>query len=161
MREFSKISPAVWHSPRFNSLPSDDGRDLYLYLLSSPHQTSAGAYHLPEGYACADLRWPEGRYRQARDQLITADLITFDADTEAVMIKRWFKHNPPKNEKHYRGIIQMIARLSSATTRQAASEAVHEVWQGNHSKVEAQEKSAGAASRVLETAYLNGRQRKC
>src|SRR5262245_38681348 len=76
MREFSKISPAVWHSPRFNSLPSDDGRYLYLYLLSSPHQTSAGAYHLPEGYACADLGWSQKRYREARETLIEADLIS-------------------------------------------------------------------------------------
>ncbi len=32
MRDFSKVSPTVWQSERFNSLPSDDGR----YVLPLP-----------------------------------------------------------------------------------------------------------------------------
>ena len=61
MRDYSKISPALWQSARFNDLPSDDGRYLYLYLLTSSHQTSAGCYQLPDGYSCSDLRWPLAR----------------------------------------------------------------------------------------------------
>ena len=120
MREFSKISPAVWHSPRFNGLPSQDGRYLYLYLLTSPHQTSAGAYSLPEGYACADLQWPKEKYCAARDELIAADLIDFDAKTEVVLIKRWFKHNPPMNQKHLQGILKLLDRLPSPRLQEAA-----------------------------------------
>ena len=75
MRDFSKISPALWQSKRFNTLPSDDGRYLYLYLLTNGHQTSAGAYRLPDGYATNDLRWELSRYVKARHELISADLI--------------------------------------------------------------------------------------
>ena len=126
MRDFSKVSPAVWHSQRFNSLPSDDGRYLYLYLLTSSHQTSAGCYQLPDGYACSDLQWPLKRYTAARQQLVEADLIRFDSETGVVLITRWFKHNPPMSESHLTGIERVLERISSDSLREAAQEALPE-----------------------------------
>lgn len=111
MRDYSKISPALWQSSRFNGLPSDDGRYLYLYFLTCSHQNSAGCYRLPDGYACSDLRWQPDRYTSARDQLEAADLIRFDAATSVVMITRWFKHNPPMSESHLTGIERLLERL--------------------------------------------------
>ena len=129
MRDYSKISPAVWQSARFNSLPSDDGRYLYLYLLTSSHQTSAGCYQLPDGYACSDLRWPLERYQSAREQLVAAELIRFDVETAVVMITRWFKHNPPMSESHLLGIERQLERLPSKTICEAALEAAQEAWE--------------------------------
>ena len=120
MRGFSKISPALWDSERFNTLPSDDGRYLYLYLLTSRHQTSAGAYRLPDGYAATDLGWPPERYVNARELLVQADLIRFDTQTSVVMITRWFKHNPPMNESHLKSIEGELERLPSLTLAEAA-----------------------------------------
>ena len=48
MRSFSKVSPNVWQSQRFNALP-DDSRLLYFYLLTSPHANSAGPTAYPAG----------------------------------------------------------------------------------------------------------------
>ena len=129
MRDYSKISPAVWHSSRFNNLATDDGKYLYLYLLTSPHQTSAGCYHLRDGYACSDLRWTVERYREAREQLIAAELIQFDAEADVVMITRWFKHNPPMSEHHLLGIERQLERLPSETICEAAMEAAQEAWE--------------------------------
>jgi hypothetical protein len=129
MREFSKVSPAVWQSKRFTSLPSDDGRFLYIYMLTSSHQTSAGCYCLPEGYACSDLGWEPKRYRAARKQLIDADLIHFDDETDFVMITRWFKHNPPTSESHLIGIERLLERIPSDSLRDAAHEGLREAWQ--------------------------------
>ena len=80
MREYSKVSPNVWQSERFNSLPSDDGRYLYLYLLTCQHQSSAGCYWLPEGLCLRGSRWPSNRLAKARQELVAADLILFDAE---------------------------------------------------------------------------------
>ena len=111
MREFSKVSPAVWLSKRFTNLASDDAKLCYLYLLTSEHQNSAGVYRLKDEYAVADLRWTMDRYFNARAQLIEADLIRFDADTSTVMIKRWFRHNGPMNESHYKGVMKVIRKI--------------------------------------------------
>ena len=129
MREFSKISPALWHSQRFNTLPSDDGRYLYLYFLTCEHQNSAGCYRLPDGYACHDLQWPQARYHKARSQLIEADLIGFDDACRVVMICRWFKHNPPMNEKHLIGIERILEKLPSITIQSVAQAALNEAWE--------------------------------
>lgn len=120
MRGFSKISPELWDSERFKTLPSDDGRYLYLYLLTCRHQTSAGAYRLPDGYAATDLRWMPERYVKARELLVQADLIRFDDQTSVVMITRWFKHNPPMNADHLKSIENELERLPSPTLAQEA-----------------------------------------
>lgn len=132
MRDFSKISPALWQSKRFNTLPSDDGRYLYLYLLTNEHQTSAGAYRLPDGYATNDLRWEFSRYEKARQELANAELIVFDETESVVMITRWFKHNPPMSESHFIGIGRMLERLPSQMILEAASKAALESWEWVH-----------------------------
>lgn len=113
MRDFSKVSPTLWHSERFNSLTSDDAKLTYLYLLTSEHQNSAGCYRLPDAYAAADLRWQLDRYRAARVELENAGLIRFDASASVVMITRWFRFNPPMNSSHLKGIKHILARLPS------------------------------------------------
>ena len=168
MRDYSKISPAVWQSARFNSLPSDDGRYLYLYLLTCSHQTSAGCYVLPEGYACSDLRWPPERYRGAREQLIAADLVHFDPEYEAVLITRWFKHNPPMSESHLVGIERQLERLPSLALWEESQTALQESWEAIQAEKAAkaqrrQKTSCGASNGLgaalrdrLETKYLGG-----
>ena len=126
MREFSKVSPALWGSERFTALPSDDARFVYLYLLTCEHQTSAGAFKLKDGYATDDLKWEASRYHTARQQLVQADLIHLDETASVILITRWFKHNPPMNESHFRGIAKVIQKLPSITL---ASEAQVELQQ--------------------------------
>lgn len=113
MRDYSKVSPSVWHSERFNSLGSDDARYTYIYLLTCSHQTSAGCYFLPTAYAAADLRWPVERYQRALSELISASLISHDAAANVVRITRWFKFNAPMNDKHLKGIRHILERLPS------------------------------------------------
>lgn len=169
MREFSKISPALWHSQRFNTLPSDDGRYLYLYFLTCEHQNSAGCYRISDGYACDDLQWQNERYLKARSQLIAADLIVFDDDCHVVMICRWFKHNPPMNEKHLIGIERVLEKLPSVTIQKAAQDALIDTWEviaaEKLAKAERQKKPAQGVSngfagatidRLQNTNFLRG-----
>lgn len=128
MREYSKVSPALWQSERFNSLPSDDGRYLYLYLLTNGHQTSAGCYRLPTGYACADLRWEAKRYSKALQELADADLVRVDEVAKVVSITRWFKHNPPLSESHMLGIERQLEKLPSPSIAEAALSEAQEAW---------------------------------
>lgn len=149
MRDFSKISPAVWQSKRFNSLPSQDGRYLYLYLLSSQHQNSAGAYQLRDAYGCADLNWSLDSYQRARAELVAADLIAFDESDSVVMITRWFRHNPPMSESHLIGIERITERLPSDSIAEAVREAAQEAWrvQCDKKAAEAERKQKPAAPR--------------
>ena len=124
MRDFTKVSPTLWQSKRFLGLPSDDGRFLYLYLLTCPHQNSAGCFWLPDGYACNDLCWEEDRYQRARQELIDAELIQYDETDDVVLIERWFNHNPPMNQSHMTGIKRALEKVPSAVLLGATLEAL-------------------------------------
>ena len=128
MRDFTKISPAVWGSERFNKLLSDDARCLYLYLLTCEHQTSAGAFRLKDGYATDDLKWDAPRYHAARLDLVEADLIHFDDAASCILITRWLKHNPPMSETHHIGIERQLERLPLQAIWKVARQAANEAW---------------------------------
>ncbi len=158
MRSFSKVSPNVWQSQRFNALP-DDSRLLYFYLLTSPHANSAGAYRLPSGYVCTDLRWQSDRYMQALNQLIDADLIAHDEAESIVIIKRWFQHNPPMNEKHFRGVVRILSNLPQVACVQETTESIHETWyaKGTEGKSPGTSSAIEPRHHLLNTNFMNGR----
>jgi hypothetical protein len=165
MRDFSKISPSVWRSTRFIALETDDARFLYLYYLTCEHQTSAGAYRVPDGYACDDLNWTRERYQDARQTLEVADLIAFDDLTSVVMVRRWFKHNPPMNESHLKGIERVIERLESEMIQEAVSMDLNEAWEAvllakaadDERKRKKDTAQLPPSQHPLNTQYLNGR----
>jgi hypothetical protein len=135
-REWSKISPALWRSPRFIGLQGSDERLLLVYYMTSDHMNSSGCYRLPDGYAIADLGWTMERYRAARPPLIEADLISFDPRTEEVFVHRWFKHNPPTNAKHAKGARRLINKIDSDDLREKAEAEFCETdWGGQSEQV--------------------------
>jgi hypothetical protein len=129
MRDFSKVAPNVWHSRRFQGLASDDARLLYLYLLTSENQTSAGAYRLRNGTVCDDLQWELPRYELARTALVVADLIAFDNESKTVMVLRWFRHNPPMNPSHLKGIEREADKLDCEEIASRVMSDAQEAWQ--------------------------------
>jgi hypothetical protein len=156
MRVYSKVSPLVWRSERFMGLQSDDGKLLYLYLLTCEHQNSAGAFRLPDGYACVDLRWEPERYVKARAELIAADLIAFDEKASVVAIRRWFQHNPPMNEKHFAGTLRLLDGLQSDSIAQEVRASLTAAWDEKAVKTPCLPESKGIPSR-LQTPFFNGR----
>ncbi len=48
-------------------------------------------------------------------ELVKAGLIHFDASASVLMVTRWFRFNPPMNEKHLKGIRHILERLPSQT----------------------------------------------
>jgi hypothetical protein len=116
-RDFSKVSPAVWRSGRFTAQDAD-AMVLHLYFMTCEHQNSAGCFRLPDGYACADLGWEPKKYARCREQLTNAGLVSCDDETSEVFVRRWFKHNPPMNDKHALGTRFIIDRIESDCLRE-------------------------------------------
>ncbi|MER8574563.1 hypothetical protein NKG99_24235 [Mesorhizobium sp. M1409] len=120
-RDFAPVSPAIWGSRSFLSL-SSDGRVLMLYLISGPHQTSAGCCRIREGYALADLAWQSDQYRRALADVVQADLVMHDPATAETYVKKWFQHkgNIPTNKDHAKGTMKIIDHIDSDDIREAA-----------------------------------------
>lgn len=142
MRTFSKVGPQLWHSARFRS-QGDEARLLFLYLLTSPHQTACGVCTLPDAYAAADLAWDVARYQNVRASLARANLITVDETTSEILIERWFQHCAPANGSHLRGIEKVIAAIQSPMLRMIAEKALAQTPQAK-----LQELSGGGTGRA-------------
>lgn len=119
-REFTKVSAAIWSSPRFRKLDAV-AQILCLYFISGPHQNSSGCCAVPDGYAITDLGWSMDAYLAAREVLIADGLIAFDHQTVEVLVERWFRHNPPMNPSHRKAIIAAIERIQSPELRAKAA----------------------------------------
>lgn len=151
MRDFTMVAPHVWRSPNFKHLKSDDAKYLFMYLLTNPHQNSAGVYALPAGYACSDLEWQLDRYYTALALLVDGGLIRIDEATEEVLIEKWFKHATPKNPKHMQGTRKLVCQVQSPELRRVAQEALEKAWEEKQSP---QSKSESRRTPLWETEHM-------
>ncbi len=161
MREFSKITPAMWRDKRFRSLPSSDAKLAFMFLIASEHQNSAGAYRLPTLYACNDLGWDVERFTTARDEVLASGLVAFDSETEEYFCLGWFKANPAMGPKHATGVMRRIFEIESDQIREAAEA---EFSASQEEKTAAKEALSGSVhslddysgSRLTRTRFLQG-----
>ena len=158
MREYSKVSPKLWRSPRFRSLANEDARLLYLFVLTCEHQSSAGCFRLPDAYAAADLAWTSDRLHAARTHLVNADLLVHDAATDEYFVPRWFRHNPPTNPKHRKGVERLISEVDSDEVRDAAETEYSDHLTSKNLLDSPFEPLSNSGDRLTNTSYFkNGR----
>jgi hypothetical protein len=117
MREFSKVSPTVWRSKKFRSLPGIEERHVYLYLLTCPHANASGCFDIHPLYAAADLGLSDIQFRDCIHTLSEAGLIEWDEAENTVLIGNWVEFNGPQNPKHALGILSQLAQVSSDTLK--------------------------------------------
>lgn len=113
MRDFVKVSPSIWRSRKFRSLPDIYAKHAYLYLLICPHGNAAGCFDFVPGYAAADLEWSEDVFRKALDSLEKAYLVEVDWEENTILIVNWETFNQPTNAKHAQGILSELNKVSS------------------------------------------------
>jgi hypothetical protein len=128
MREFNKVSPTIWQDADFQKLPFRE-RYTFLYLRTCQHQSSAGCFMLPEGYALVDLGgWDAKTYRESIKAVETAGLITTDPETSEVLINGWFDDNGPMNNNHRISIQRNIDAIKSPTLKKIAQDRLDAFW---------------------------------
>jgi hypothetical protein len=132
-KPYTAVRRSLWDSKRFNGLPDDLCRYLYLYLLTCSHQGGAGCFVAKERYILADLQkpgsdWTEETYRDRLQRLITAGLILADAATSEILIVGWWSDNGPTNDKWFAGARRYCEAIESATLKEAAQTALAECW---------------------------------
>ncbi|MFP1631217.1 hypothetical protein ACLB6G_05725 [Zhengella sp. ZM62] len=173
-RLFSKVSPAIWSSPRFRKVSAGAQISLF-YLMTNAHVDSTGCYRLPVGYACADTGQDADTWQRHIGELCEADLILVDEAAEYVLIRRWFKHNPPMSLDHLTGTKRRVAEIESDPLREACEEELAQAEAELLARLEAKAKDkprgnppskrnvsdlvTGAGRHLMETGYMGGRGR--
>lgn len=118
MRDYGKISTAVWRSQKFKSLKSDNHKLFYLYLHTCPHVNSVGCFWLPTGYAAADLKWEENEVIKAIDSLSQIGMISYDNNESIIYIDGFLSHSPVTNVKHAFGSAKIALSLSDCDLKE-------------------------------------------
>ena len=107
---YSKVFVKIWHSKDFRML-SEEGKMLFLYLLTSPHRNMGGLYYLPLPYLCFDVGLDKERVSKAFEELTDKDMALYDYNTQVVLIKKWFCYNPIENENQAKGLNKQLAEI--------------------------------------------------
>jgi hypothetical protein len=107
---YSKVFVKIWHSKDFRTL-SEEGKMLFLYLLTSPHRNMGGFYYLPLPYICFDIGLDEKRVIKAFEELTDKDMALYDYNTQVVLIKKWFCYNPIENKNQAKGLNKQLAEI--------------------------------------------------
>ena len=165
MRDFSKVSPKIWRNRDFRALPSLGSQLLFLYLMTSEHQNSAGCFRLPDGYAVHDLGCRPDEYAERLQEIEASGLALIDRETSEVFICGWFDMNAAMNDKHALRITRAIADIESATLRGAVQSAFNitdanrkpdKVKAARAKMIEAIERTANT-SNLSQTGYMQRR----
>jgi len=96
---YRKVSIHIWNDRKFRDL-SDDGKLIFLFILTHPSMTSLGAMRsTPEGLA-AEIHWTFERLSKAfREGLSESGkgLLKYDEKATCIFLPNFLKHNPPEN----------------------------------------------------------------
>jgi len=107
---YTRVESQFWHDEKVRQL-SIESRYLMLYLLTSPHRNLVGIYYLPIPYACFDLGWDEKQFQKSLKELIEKGIVSYDEETNMVLVKNYLKHNPLENQNQVKGAIQRLNEL--------------------------------------------------
>lgn len=107
---YTKIDELMWSDPKFCSL-SDDGKLLFVYLVTCRHRNIIGLYYLPAPYAAFDLKWDLKRFDKGLLELLEKGLIKYNSNSSMLMIVNFLKYNPLENPNQVKGAVKALAVL--------------------------------------------------
>jgi hypothetical protein len=96
MSKYRKIDTRIWNDEKFRGL-GDDGKLIFLLLLTHPGMTSLGALPaIPDGLAHM-LKWSRERFREGLSQPLAEGMIEADEDAGLFCLPNFLRYNPPEN----------------------------------------------------------------
>lgn len=107
---YSVIERHIWHDEKFRSL-SRNARDLFLYLLTSPHSNRLGMYVLDRFYVASDLQMEPAEVDVALAELKDCGRVDYDPTARLVLIRRFLRHNPLKNPNVVKAACDDLSKL--------------------------------------------------
>ncbi|MCK8824709.1 hypothetical protein [Fuchsiella alkaliacetigena] len=116
MSRYVKVATKFWTDEKVRKL-SEDARELYLYILTSPHSNMAGYYRLPKAYIAEDLYFNNDlakgleRVSKGLKELIENGLIRYCESSSVVLICNFFKYNSIQNKNQAKGVNNKISEL--------------------------------------------------
>jgi hypothetical protein len=106
MSLYSTIERRMWGDEKFCALsaPPPNAQDLWIYLLTGPHNSSIpGLFVLGEAALAEAKKWPLRATKECVAEIVAAGMAKFDAATRLWWLPNGLRHNPPKTPNVVRG----------------------------------------------------------
>lgn len=93
MRDYGKVSPQFWTGGTGKSLRGHpEAQIVALYLMTSPHSTMIGVFHLPKLYLAHETGLPMEGACKGLARCIDTGFCVYDEDTETVFVVEMAAH---------------------------------------------------------------------
>lgn len=93
MRDYGKVSPQFWTGKTGKSLRGHaEAQIVALYLMTSPHSTMIGVFHLPKLYLAHETGLGMEAVEAGLARCIAAGFCAYDEDTETVFVVEMAAH---------------------------------------------------------------------
>lgn len=96
MAKYRKVSVQMWNDAKFRSL-SDDGKLVFIFVLTHPHMTSVGGMRGTLAGLAAELGWQTERLSKAFGESSERGAIWYDAEACFIAFPNFVKHNQPES----------------------------------------------------------------
>lgn len=107
---YTKIDALMWSDCKYREL-TDDGKLLFVYVLTCNHRNMLGLYYLPIPYGAYDLNWDIKRFTKGLEELLQKGLINYNPNTNIILIPNFLKYNPLENQNQVKGAIKAISSI--------------------------------------------------
>jgi hypothetical protein len=92
---YRKIDPRIWNDEKFRLL-SDDGKLVFLFVLTHPHMTALGAMRATVPGLAAELGWKAERFESAAAETISQGIVEHCKEASWVGIPNFLRYNEPE-----------------------------------------------------------------
>jgi hypothetical protein len=96
MGRYRKVDSKIWNDDKFRSL-TDDGKLVFLFILTHPHMTGLGAMRATIPGLAAELKWSTKAFQEAFGEALRKGIIEYDEDACFVGLPNFIKYNPPES----------------------------------------------------------------
>lgn len=96
MSRYRKVDPRIWNDAKFLSL-SDNGKLMFLLLLSHPSMTSVGAMKGTVPSLGEDLGWKPAKAAGAFAEIVVRNMVEVDPKHRLFWLPNFLRYNPAEN----------------------------------------------------------------
>lgn len=120
MSLYRNVHVSMWGDARFRDL-SDDGKLLWIYLLTGQETTSVpGCIGVGKGALAEALDWPEAKLLEAFGELAAAGMAAADWRARFVWLPKSIKYAPPDSSKNVIGWMRYLDVLPECELKDRA-----------------------------------------
>ena len=133
MGKYRKIDPRIWNDAKFMAMP-DDGKLVFLFVLTHPHQTGVGAMRATVDGLASELEWTPKRFREGLREPFRNGMIRADEKAHLFALPNFLKYNPLENDNVIIGQATALDLIPECSLKDDICQWVREHWEANRKR---------------------------